>query len=158
MYENEVIGSYQAWYPALSAHTSATCGLEKRTQSVPGEYARAANCARTDVNFGMRAEPPTEITADCPNAGGQARYWPTTRCSSAARSDKGLQSFVLELANSCAPRLRVEPGLDAGSTAARNHASPASLSTRDRAGPAGHAQQLISLAAGCVDVFCAHSQ
>jgi hypothetical protein len=48
IYEVNVIGYCKTWYSAQPASSSAAYGVEKRTQSVPGEYARSelpAPCA-----------------------------------------------------------------------------------------------------------------
>jgi hypothetical protein len=54
IYEVKVIGYCKAaWYPAQTASSSAAYGVEKRANSVPGEYARKLRAH--DVKFDMRA-------------------------------------------------------------------------------------------------------
>jgi hypothetical protein len=130
-----VIGYCKTWYPAQTASSSAAYGVEKRAQSVPGEYARKLRAQ--DVKFGMRA--PANLQVLVSGAFGEG--------------NKGLHSYVRELAASGAPRLQAKLGLDPGSAAARIRRV-----AYERIGLAiarGHAQQLLARL-GCIDVCHAY--
>ena len=74
-------------------------------------------------------------------------------CGAFGEGNKGLHSFVRELAASGAPRLQAKLGLDAGAAAARIRRV-----AYERIGLAiarGRAQQLLARL-GCVDVLRAH--
>jgi hypothetical protein len=53
IYEVKVNGYCKMWYPAQTASSSAAFGVEKRAQSVPGEYARKLRAH--DIKISMRA-------------------------------------------------------------------------------------------------------
>ena len=126
-------------------------GVEKRAQSVPGEYARKLRAH--DVKFGMRARasdggPPGPLEASLATANLQVLV-----SGAFGEGNKGLHSFVRELAASGAPRLQAKLGLDLGAAAARIRRV-----AYERIGLAiarGHAQQLLARL-GCVDVLRAH--
>jgi hypothetical protein len=151
IYEVKVIGYCKSWYPNLPASSSAMYGVEKRAQSVPGEYARKLRAH--DVKFGMRARasdggPPGPLEASLATANLQVLV-----SGAFGEGNKGLHSFVRELAASGAPRLQAKLGLDLGAAAARIRRV-----AYERIGLAiarGHAQQLLARL-GCVDVLRAH--
>ena len=151
IYEVKVIGYGKSWYPVLPASSSAKYGVEKRAQSVPGEYARKLRAH--DVKFGMRARandggPPGPLEASLATANLQVLV-----SGAFGEGNKGLHSFVRELADSGAPRLQAKLGLDASAAAARIRRV-----AYERIGLAiarGHAQQLLARL-GCVDVLRAH--
>jgi len=151
IYEVKVIGYCKSWYPALPASSSAKYGVEKRAQAVPGEYARKLRAH--DVKFGMRARasdggPPGPLEASLANANLQVLV-----SGAFGEGNKGLHSFVRELAVSGAPRLQAKLGLDPGAAAARIRRV-----AYQRIGLAiarGRAQQLL-VRLGCVDVLRAH--
>jgi hypothetical protein len=151
IYEVKVIGYCKTWYPNLPANSSAKFGVEKRAQSVPGEYARKLRAH--DVKFGMRARasdggPPGPLEASLATANLQVLV-----SGAFGEGNKGLHSFVRELAISGAPRLQAKLGLDPGAAAARIRRV-----AYERIGLAiarGHAQQLLARL-GCVDVLRAH--
>jgi len=151
IYEVKVIGYCKSWYPELPVTSSAKYGVEKRAQSVPGEYARKLRAH--DVKFGMRARasdggPPGPLEASLATANLQVLV-----SGAFGEGNKGLHSFVRELAVSGAPRLQAKLGLDAAAAAARIRRV-----AYERIGLAiarGHAQQLLARL-GCVDVLRAH--
>ena len=151
IYEVKVICYCKSWYPDLPAGSSAKYGVEKRAHSVPGEYARKLRAH--DVKFGMRAHasdggPPGPLEASLATANLQVLV-----SGAFGEGNKGLHSFVRELAASGAPRMQTKLGLDPGAAAARIRRV-----AYERIGLAiarGHAQQLLARL-GCVDVLRAH--